>query len=69
MTDVDILSSPKWPSIVEALQLAKSLNEIQTEDVVGKVIDSINQSEVFYRIYTKWMGSALELMMLSVEEI
>ena len=53
MTDVEILSSPKWPSIVEALQLAKPLNQIQTEDVVGKVIDSIDGWEVFYRIDTK----------------
>ena len=55
MTDVDILSSPKWPSLIESLQLHKLIHEILTEDVVGKVIDSVDNWETFYRIYAKWM--------------
>ena len=50
MMDVDILSSSEWPLILEVLQLAKSLNEIQIEYVVGKVMDSMDRWKAFYRI-------------------
>ena len=56
MTDVDILSSLEWPSLIESLQLRKPIHEIQTKDIVGKVIDSLDKWEAFYRIYAKWMG-------------
>ena len=55
MTDVDILSSLEWPSLIEYLQLCKPIHKIQTKDVVGKVINSLYKWEDFYRIYVKWM--------------
>ena len=61
MTDVDILSSPKWPSLIEYLQLCKLIHEILTEDIFGKVIDSIDKWEAFYKIYAKWMGFGIRM--------
>ena len=61
MTDVDILSSPEWPSLIESLQLRKPIHEILTVDIVGKVIDSIDKWEAFYKIYAKWMGFGIRV--------
>ena len=34
MMDVDTLSSPNWPLILEALQLTKTVSEIETIDIL-----------------------------------
>ena len=56
MTDVDILSSPEWASLLESLQLRKPIREIQIQDVVRKLMDFIDKWESFYKIYAQWMG-------------
>ena len=43
MTDVDILSAPQWASLLESLQLRKPIREIQTQDIVGKLMDSVDK--------------------------
>ena len=61
MTDVDILSAPQWASLLESLQLRKPIREIQTQDIVGKLMDSVDKWESFYRIYAKWMGFGIRV--------
>ena len=60
MTDVDILSSPKWHSLIESLQLRKPIHEILTEDIVGKVIDPIDKGRLSTEFMPNGWDSELE---------
>ena len=61
MTDIDHLSTPKWPSILECLQIDKPLMQIKKYDVIGKHMASLQMWEVFYKTYSKWVGFSVRI--------
>ncbi|XP_062114529.1 protein FAR-RED IMPAIRED RESPONSE 1-like [Humulus lupulus] len=56
MVDVDTSSNPEWASIIQELNITKTVNELEKMDIVGKYLDSVDKWETFYEIYAKWMG-------------
>ncbi|XP_062089491.1 protein FAR1-RELATED SEQUENCE 5-like [Humulus lupulus] len=61
LTDVDIASNPEWEEILNNLQLTKPIAEIDTIDILGKEMDSLEKWEVFYWTYSKWRGFSIRI--------
>ena len=43
MTDIDALFVNEWPSILEHLNITKAVKEIESSDLLGKGLDSIEK--------------------------
>ncbi|KAM6587621.1 hypothetical protein CsatA_010226 [Cannabis sativa] len=56
MTNVDPLSFPEWPSILEALDIQTTLDKIGPKDILGKKLESIEKWDIFFRTYARYTG-------------
>ena len=61
MTEVDVSSTNQWPSVLEELNITKPVNELQSLDILGKALDSLDKWEVFYHTYSKWIGFSVRM--------
>ncbi|XP_062104048.1 protein FAR1-RELATED SEQUENCE 5-like [Humulus lupulus] len=56
ITDIDLSSNPHWEEILGSLQLYKPVAEIDTTDIRGKDMETLDKWEDFYKTYAKWVG-------------
>ncbi|PON51926.1 hypothetical protein PanWU01x14_213390 [Parasponia andersonii] len=61
MVDIDELSAPEWSQILQSLHIDKPTVNIDTANVVGKVLDSLQKWETFYISYSKWIGFSVRI--------
>ncbi|XP_062080359.1 protein FAR1-RELATED SEQUENCE 7-like [Humulus lupulus] len=45
-----------WENILQSLGIEKLANDIEMEDVEGKVLESLEEWEDFYYTYSLWVG-------------
>ena len=61
MSEIDVLSTNECPSLLEQLNITKPINEIESSDLLGKGLDSLEKWEVFYKTYSKWIGFSVHV--------
>ncbi|XP_062104011.1 protein FAR1-RELATED SEQUENCE 5-like [Humulus lupulus] len=61
MTDIDLSSNPHWKEILGSLQLYKPVTEIDTIDIRGKEMETLDKWEAFYKTYAKWVGFGVRI--------
>ena len=61
MTEVDVLPTNEWPSLLEQLNITQPVNELQSSDLLGKGFPTLEKWEVFYKTYSKWIGFSIRV--------
>ncbi|XP_062075121.1 protein FAR1-RELATED SEQUENCE 3-like [Humulus lupulus] len=59
MEDIPSTSDPEWENIAAQLNIAIPINEIETSDVLGKLLNSVEKWEEFYKLSAKWTGFSI----------